>query len=177
MSHWRYVPFIIFVGLAVFLGRGLFLNPTALPSAKIGQPIPVFELPDLIHDQTIHSATLRGNVALINVFASWCPSCEDEHSFLMNLSKQGIVLYGLNYKDNAADARSWLQAHGNPYQWVASDTMGKVAMDFGVYGAPETYLINQQGVIQYRFVGELTPEVWAHEFLPRMAALNQKGVS
>ncbi len=170
--HWRLVPFFLFIVLAVLFWRGLKLDPHSLPSAKIGKPVPTFTL-DTIDGKKLTNTSLIGHVSLLNVWASWCMSCADEQVTLMNLANKGVAIYGLNYKDNTDDAKKWLNEWGNPYQLVGEDVDGKVAINIGVYGAPETFLIDKQGVIRYRHVGALTKSVWEKEFLHRMDLLEK----
>lgn len=172
--YWRFIPCALFGLLAFFFWRGLSLNPQDLPSVKLGQPLPLFELPALGQVNTrFTSQAMRGHVALLNVWASWCEACNQEQVFLLQLARQGVVIYGLNYKDSADDATHWLAEWGNPYKLIGADTRGQVAIDLGVYGAPETFLIDKAGVIQYRHAGILTSKVWQEAFVPRIAALEK----
>ena len=171
---WRMIPLVFFAVLVVFFWRGLSLDPQHLPSVTVGKPVPFFELPSVgDKTQTMTSTSLRGQVVLLNVWASWCAACTEEQVFLMELARQGVVIYGLNYKDSMKDATHWLAEWGNPYKMIGSDRSGQVAIDLGVYGAPETFLIDKSGFIKYRHAGILTPSVWAREFLPRIAALER----
>lgn len=166
----RYWPFILFIVFIAFLGRGLHLDPHRLPSTRIGQPLPVFELPSLSHQaHGLKNTDLRGKKSLLNVWASWCHVCEEEQVFLLQLAHAGVPIYGLSYKDDPQQARQWLNTWGNPYVAIGQDQSGQVAIDLGVYGTPETFLIDERGVIQYRHVGALTEAVWQNEFLPRMS--------
>lgn len=178
--YWRAIPFILFALLVVFFWRGLSLNPQNLPSVRLGQALPYFELPTLNAFTSTQDAgkkgvftpkIMQGKVVLLNVWASWCEACMQEQVFLLQLARQGVPIYGLNYKDNPDDARRWLSEWGNPYKMVGSDLRGQVAIDLGVYGAPETFLVDKAGVIQYRHAGILTAEVWKQVFLPRMEKL------
>lgn len=168
---WRLIPFVCFILVAIFLWKGLSLNPQHLPSVKLGKPLPLFQLNQFGNEQVLNSAQLRGQVILLNVWASWCASCADEHVFLMQLSREGIPIYGLNYKDNEDEAQNWLKEWGNPYKRIGSDTNGRVAIDLGVYGTPETFLIDKDGMIQYRHAGPLNDQVWKKEFLPKINQL------
>ena len=169
---WRVIPLIVFALLVVFFWRGLSLDPHHLPLAQLDKPLPQFQLPTLSGDQTTLTQTaLHGQVALLNVWASWCAACTDEQIFLMQLAREGVVIYGLNYKDNPQEAKQWLAEWGNPYKVVGEDVEGKVAIDLGVYGAPETFLVDKTGVIRYRHAGVLDAVVWQKEFLPRIKAL------
>lgn len=172
LTFWRIMPLLVFLLLAIFLWRGLALEPQKLPSVQIGQALPDFKLAELNSPQVSFTAKqLRGKISLLNVWASWCAACIDEQVFLMQLSKEGIPLFGLNYKDNSENAKQWLAEWGNPYQLIGEDSQGKVAIDLGVYGAPETFLIDQQGIIRFRHVGVLNEESWKRDFLPRIKQL------
>lgn len=172
---WGLLPLVIFVVLIIFLWRGLALDPQSLPSAQIGQTIPSFSLPSLNDkQQQFNSQQMHGHPALLNVWASWCEACAQEQVFLMHLARKGIVIYGLNYKDKRENARQWLAEWGNPYQLIGEDINGKVAIDLGVYGTPETFLLDTQGIIQYRHVGILDNTVWQAQFLPRIQKLKDK---
>lgn len=170
------LPFIVFIVLAVFLFKGLSLDPREVPSPLVGKPAPVFSLPQL-HAPAKQFSTLdmKGKVWLLNVWASWCVSCVQEHPVLLELSRQNIVpIYGLDYKDKSADALAWLDRGGNPYVLTASDTEGRVGIDYGVYGVPETYVIDKQGVIQYKQIGPVTPQNLREKILPLVAELEKK---
>lgn len=170
---WRLAPFVIFMGLLLFFYRGLSLDPQTLPSVEVGKPLPFFELPPLTGHVPLSSAHLKGRVSILNVWASWCPACTEEQAFLLTLKQQGVALYGLNYKDKARDAKAWLEEWGDPYQGIGQDITGRVAIDLGVYGAPETFLIDQQGIIRYRHVGVLNATLWDEVFVPRIKALEE----
>lgn len=163
---YRLLPLIAFIFLILLFMRGLFLEPQTIPSVKINQSIPQFELINLIDGKKLDQSVLKGRWTVLNVWASWCEACALEHPFLIELKNQGVNLVGLNYKDDAETAKSWLANYGNPYQIIFFDKLGKVAIDFGVYGSPETFLIDKQGVIRYRHVGILTNEEWQQSFLP-----------
>ncbi len=162
------VPLGVFVLLAVFLYIGLKLKPSEIPSPLLDKPAPVFSLPQLHEpDKTFAPAELRGHVWLFNVWASWCVSCRQEHPVLMQLARTGEVpIYGLNYKDAREDGVRWLQQFGNPYVASAYDHAGQVGIDYGVYGVPETYVIDREGVIRHKHIGPITPEVLTDEILP-----------
>ncbi len=167
--NWRLIPLLCFVPFAILLWRGLFLNPKDLPSSQINQPMPTFSLPSLLNPQSSFSSkNILHNMVLVNVWASWCPACTEEQLFLLQLAHDGAIIYGLNYKDKPDLAKQWLREWGNPYVDIGEDRAGSVALDFGVYGAPETFLIDKQGIIQYRYAGPLNQAVWQREFLPRM---------
>ena len=165
----RFVPLVLFILLAVFLWRGLSLDPRALPLARLNKPLPEFHVPVLAKaDDFFTPNAMRGRVVLLNVWASWCAACIDEQAFLLELSHRGVPIFGLGYKDEVKAASKWLSEWGNPYQIIGEDFDGKVAIDLGVYGAPETFLIDKAGIIRYRHAGPLTKLVWQKEFLPRM---------
>ena len=171
ISWWRLSPFLIFMALVLFFWRGLFLKPQILPSVQLGKVLPNFQLPMLDEEGIFSPQILQGQVSLLNVWASWCSSCADEQVFLMQLAREKIPIYGLNYKDETESAKRWLSEWGNPYQAIGEDKEGKVAIDLGVYGTPESFLIDKKGVIRYRHVGVLTQTVWQSEFLPRIKDL------
>jgi cytochrome c biogenesis protein CcmG/thiol:disulfide interchange protein DsbE len=171
----RYLlPLIVFAILLGFLAVGLGLNPREVPSPLVDKPAPAFSLPVLATPtQQLAAEDLRGKVWLLNVWASWCVSCRQEHPLLVELSKSGAVpLYGLNYKDKREDALDWLQKFGNPYTQSISDTEGLVGIDYGVYGVPETFVIDKQGVIRYKQIGPITPEALEKVILPLVRKLN-----
>lgn len=172
--HWRLMPFFLFIILAILFWRGLELDPHRLPSVKIGQPLPAFTL-NTLNDQLFTPAAMQGRASILNVWASWCMACADEQVVLMQLAKQGVPIYGLNYKDTPENAKAWLNEWGDPFIQVGEDVDGKVSMDIGVYGSPETFLIDKHGLIQYRHVGALTMPTWEKEFLPRLALLDKAG--
>jgi cytochrome c biogenesis protein CcmG/thiol:disulfide interchange protein DsbE len=168
-------PLAIFLLLVGFLAVGLKLNPREVPSPLVGKPAPAFELPVLQQpDKKFAPADMRGKVWLLNVWASWCESCRDEHPLLVNLSKQGVLpILGLNYKDKGADAERWLAQFGNPYQLSVVDADGRIGIDYGVYGVPETYLIDGEGVIRFKQIGAITPAILEQKILPLVAALKK----
>lgn len=169
----RLLPLLVFALLAVFLWRGLFLKPQELPSVQLGRQVPVLDLPVLGDaQQRFMTTTWQGRVALLNVWASWCEACIDEQVFLMQLAaNHTLPIYGLNYKDTPQKAQQWLAKWGNPYQLIGVDQTGKAAIDLGVYGTPETFLIDSHGIIRYRHVGALDERSWQQEFLPRIQQL------
>ena len=152
----RFAPLIVFGVLVALLAIGLTLNPREVPSPLIGKPAPAFELPRLLEDGVVSSDTLKGHVTLVNVWASWCFACRQEHQVVKYLSRQGLRFIGFNYKDKAGDARAWLARLGNPYEVIAADESGRVAIDWGVYGAPETFLVGPDGVIRHKVIGPLS---------------------
>ena len=152
----RFMPLIIFGAMVVLLAIGLTLNPRLVPSPLIDKPAPVFELPLLFKEGSFSNEDLLGQVTLVNVWASWCFACRQEHEVVKNLARSGVRVVGLNYKDESADAKNWLARLGNPYQVIAVDYDGRIAIDWGVYGAPETFLIDKQGIIRHKVIGPLS---------------------
>jgi cytochrome c biogenesis protein CcmG/thiol:disulfide interchange protein DsbE len=155
-----FLPLFLFALLALTLFRGLSLDPTEIPSALIDRPLPAFSLPTLGGDAMLSPADVTGSVALLNVWATWCVSCRVEHPYLQQLAEQGVTIYGLNYKDEDADALRWLEELGDPYRLTIADREGTLGLDLGVYGAPETYLLDAAGVVRYRHVGVIDEDVW-----------------
>jgi len=148
-----------------------------IPSALLGKAAPAFTLPNLTDPaQTVRSSDLKGHWYLFNVWGTWCFECRAEHETLLEVRRAGVVpLIGLDWKDDDGEARTWLQQLGNPYQAVAVDHLGRTAIDWGVYGAPETFLVSPQGVVVYKLVGPLTHEVWTREILPRVSRQSAAG--
>jgi cytochrome c biogenesis protein CcmG, thiol:disulfide interchange protein DsbE len=169
----RILPIAIFVVLLAILGYGLTRNPSLVSSPLIGKPVPDFSLP-LLHEQdsTIGNYDLRGSPYLLNVWASWCAACRVEHPLLMQVAEQRMLpVYGVNYRDTREDALAWLERHGNPYEAVIFDQRGEFGLDLGVYGAPETFLVDRNNVIVYKHIGPITEQVWADEFHSRIVEL------
>ncbi|MGE7992020.1 DsbE family thiol:disulfide interchange protein [Pseudomonas sp. NPDC089554] len=168
MKRWIMVlPLAVFLLMALFLYKGLFLKPDELPSAMIGKPFPAFSLPEVQEGgRTLTQADLLGRPALVNVWGTWCPACKVEHPFLNQLAQQGVVIHGINYKDDNAAALKWLAEFHNPYQLGIRDEQGTLGLDLGVYGAPETFLIDAQGVIRYKHVGIVDATVWREQLAP-----------
>ncbi|MGH8211850.1 MAG: DsbE family thiol:disulfide interchange protein [Rhodanobacteraceae bacterium] len=168
----RLIPLGVFVLLVALFGIGIVWNEhhdaSYVPSPLIGRAAPAFDLPLLEQPgKRVRKADLLGKPYLINVFASWCFACGEEHPVLMtHAGKFGVQLIGYDYTDRAADAKAWLAQHGNPYKMILADVSGATAIDFGVYGAPETFLVDATGVIRYKHIGPLTPEVIAQELEP-----------
>lgn len=170
----RYLlPLVIFLVLAGFLAVGLNRDPHEVPSPLVNKPAPAFKLPRLdAPEQMMSTQDLRGQVWLLNVWASWCVACRQEHPLLVELAKTGTVkVYGLNYKDKREDALGLLRKSGNPYLTSLSDTEGLVGIDYGVYGVPETFVIDKQGVIRHKQIGPITPESLRDTLLPLVAQL------
>ncbi len=171
-----FVPLVIFLVLAVLFWRGLSLDPTDMPSALLDKPLPEFELPQLAEaGQTIEKADLIGKPMLLNVWATWCVACRAEHPFLLQLAEMGIPIYGVNYKDENAAARQWLQDLGNPYAANIVDAEGSLGMDLGVFGAPETYVLDANGVIRYKHIGVVNEKVWTENIAPVLFAEKNPG--
>jgi cytochrome c biogenesis protein CcmG/thiol:disulfide interchange protein DsbE len=170
------LPLGIFIVLVVFLGIGLNRNPREVPSPLIDKPAPAFQVPRLHEaDKTISQKDMLGKVWLFNVWASWCVSCRQEHPVLVELSKKNVVpIVGLNYKDSREDGLKWLQDWGNPYVLSAFDQDGRVGIDYGVYGVPETFVVDKRGTIRYKFIGPLTQEAVDKKLLPMVQELNAK---
>jgi cytochrome c biogenesis protein CcmG/thiol:disulfide interchange protein DsbE len=163
-----------FVALVLLLFAGLYLNPREVPSPLVGKPAPAFELPRLKGDQRFSPAEMRGKVWLLNVWASWCVTCREEHPVLVDFARtKRAPLIGLNYKDRRDDALQWLDRFGDPYQFSAVDADGRIGIDYGVYGVPETYVIDRAGVIRYKQIGPVTPEVLQAKILPLLAELER----
>ena len=168
------IPLLVFAGLAGFLFKGLDLEPREVPSPLIDKPAPEFALTQLDKpEQTIRRADMLGKVWMLNVWASWCEACRDEHPYLVEFAKlKALPIYGLDYKDQREPAQQWLAERGNPYDASLFDANGRVGIDFGVYGVPETFIIDKQGVIRFKKIGALTPEVLSDKVLPLLRKLN-----
>lgn len=167
------LPLVLFGVLVAFLAIGLTLKPREVPSPLIDKPLPAFELPRLAAPaQTFRPEELRGKVWLLNVWASWCVACRVEHPVLIDLARSGTVLmYGLNYKDQRDNAIEWLARHGNPYLESISDAEGLVGINLGVYGVPETFVIDGSGIIRYKHIGPVTEQALQETILPLMRKL------
>ncbi|MBZ4200948.1 MAG: DsbE family thiol:disulfide interchange protein [Methylotenera sp.] len=167
------IPFAIFIIMVGFLFKGLFLNPREVPSPLVGKPAPAFSLPRLDQaEKTFAPKDMLGQVWLFNVWASWCGACRDEHPILVALAKSGLVpVVGMDYKDTPLDAKQWLDERGNPYLLSAVDADGRVGIDYGVYGVPETYVIDKAGVIAYKQIGPVTVEALRNDILPLVKRL------
>lgn len=177
---WKFViPVAAFVALVVLFAFGL--NPNrdihALPSPLIGKAAPKLDLMDVMDpSRRVDTAALKGQVYVLNVWGTWCIACREEHEELLAIAQQHVVpLIGLDYMDQRDKAQQWLTQLGNPYESVGFDTDGRTAIDWGVYGAPETFLVDGRGRVIYKFISPMTPEVWQNEFLPRIAAARRSG--
>ena len=173
----RYLwPVAIFAIVGVFLGVGLGLNPRSIPSPLLGKPVPPFQLA-AVKGRTLGltSSDLRGDVSFVNVFASWCVACRDEHPLWMALSRQAIApIHGLNYKDKPDDAARWLGELGDPYRRTGADLDGRVGIDWGVYGVPETYVLDKKGVIRHKVIGPISPRILEEQLLPLVRRLQSE---
>lgn len=156
----------MFVVLALFLMRGLQLDPREMPSALIDKPLPEFQLGQLGTDKVVQRGDVIGNVTLFNVWATWCVSCRMEHPYLQKLADEGVPIVGINYKDESISAIKWLRDLGNPYRINIEDIEGTLGLDMGVFGAPETYLVDAQGIIRYRHVGVINERIWSGLLFP-----------
>ena len=173
------IPLGLFLVLVVFLAIGLSRDPHEIPSALVNKPAPTFRLPQLKEPtKTFSAEDMKGKVWLLNVWASWCIACREEHEYLGGYAKSGVApIIGLNYKDRPEDALAWLGELGDPYQLSAVDLDGRVGIDYGVYGAPETYVIDKSGTIRHKHVGPVMPDVWSQEILPLVQNLNREGTT
>ncbi|MDR2711032.1 MAG: DsbE family thiol:disulfide interchange protein [Burkholderiales bacterium] len=169
------IPLLVFFVLAGFFIVGLNRNPREIPSPLIGKAAPAFALPDLnAPEKIVEIKDFKGQVWLLNVWASWCVSCREEHPLLVEFAKtHDVTIVGLNYKDKAADGKAWLRQFGNPYVVSVMDADGRVGIDYGVYGVPETFLIDRQGVIQYKQIGAITDQALSEIILPKIKELKR----
>ncbi|MEM7026242.1 MAG: DsbE family thiol:disulfide interchange protein [Pseudomonadota bacterium] len=167
------IPILVFGAIGVGLAVGLTRDPGTLPSALIDQPVPTFELPALEGDEGFSNADLSGQVSLVNVFASWCVPCRVEHPLLMRLAESGVPIYGINYKDPPDQAKAWLEELGDPFKKIGTDRNGRVGIEWGVYGVPETFVVDAEGRIRYRHVGPIQPRDLDNVLLPKLAELAQ----
>jgi len=183
------LPLLLFLGISVFLFKGLGKDPSLLPSALLNQPVPVFVTDELVTDPagtatsttendaasnapSFDSASLEGNVWVLNIWASWCVACVTEHPLVKTLAQQaGVPVIGLNYKDTDAEAREWLARFGNPYTTIAADRNGRIGIEFGVYGVPETYIVDQHGTIRYKHTGPIDEEALQKILIPKIKEL------
>ena len=169
------IPLAVFLVIAIFLAIGLTMDPRKVPSPLIGKPVPEFRLlPVQGRTEGLATADLKRQVSLVNVFASWCVACRQEHPFLMRLARDKVIpINGLNYKDQPEEAAAWLDALGDPYSRTGADIDGRVGIDWGVYGVPETFLIDRNGRIAYKQIGPITPEVWKETIEPLIRTLGK----
>ncbi len=169
----RWLPLVLFLALVGFFAKGLFLNPREVPSPFIGRQAPAFTLPLVGNANASFSpAEMKGKVWLLNVWAPWCVSCRQEHGFLMQLTQAGTIpIVGLNWKDKDREAEQLLARMGNPYVAVPEDIDGRVSIDYGVTGSPETYMIDKQGIVRLKHIGPINPDVWKNKFEPKLKEL------
>ncbi len=167
----RWLPLILFAALGVLFYAGIELNrerdPNAIPSPLVGKPMPAFSLP-LLHEpsRTVEPKDLLGQPFLLNVWASWCPECRVEHPLVEQLARNGVKVIGFNYKDDPEDANRWLRQFGDPYALILADETGRVAIDYGIYAAPETFLVDAQGIVRHKVIGALTADIVQRDLLP-----------
>ena len=166
------IPIVVFLLLVVIFSFGLFNDPRELPSPFLGEPAPAFEVESLTEPgRIVGSADYAGKMALVNVWATWCGGCRQEHPFLMQLARtNAIQIYGINWRDNRDEALGWLKQLGDPYEFSAFDADGRVGIDWGVYGAPETFLISPEGIVLHKHLGPLTAAIWQEDFVPLIEA-------
>lgn len=174
--HRFVTPLGIFLLLVVLLGVGLTLNPRQVPSPLVDKPVPAFELATVLDpEQRFSQEDLRGRVSLLNVWATWCVPCRDEHPVLVGIAGRGdAVIYGLNYKDKREEARAWLEALGDPYEKSGYDPTGRAGIDLGVYGVPETFIIDADGTIVYKHIGPFDDKIWREQLLPLVKKAEEK---
>lgn len=171
-----FLPLIIFLLLSLLLYIGLFRdNKGELPLVLQNKPVPEFDLPKVKEPgQRVNAEDFKGQVALLNVWATWCPACRVEHAYLVNLAEKGVPIFGINYKDDQVEAQIWLDRLQDPYQFSVNDKTGTLGIDLGVTGAPETYLIDANGIIRYRHIGIVDDEVWINDLEPRFKQLRKE---
>ena len=169
------LPLSVFVGITILLAIGLTMDPKEVPSPLIDKPVPEFGLPPVQGRRLgLESSDLKGEVSLVNVFASWCVACRQEHPLLMELSRRNLVpIHGLNYKDKPDEAAGWLDALGDPYTHTGADLDGRVGIDWGVYGVPETFVIDKNGNIAYKHIGPISEQDWETKIRPLVEKLQQ----
>jgi len=173
-----YLPLLYFLLLVFLIWMNLGKDPSQLPSALVNKPVPHFNLPSLHDPQNrLTEQELKGQVSLLHVFASWCGACAHEQDFLVHITKaHKLNIIGLNYKDSVLEAKAWLKKYGDPFTFTVIDDTGKLAIDLGVYGTPETFVIDKQGIIRHRHVGPLGPSAWKDEIYPLMMVLNNETI-
>jgi len=170
------IPLVIFLGVSIFLWKGLSHDPHQMVSPLLNKPLPAFNAENLLkpHDK-VSGEDFKGHVSLINVFATWCVSCQVEHPVLVDISSSHQVkIYGLNYKDDRVKVIAWLQERGNPYTKVIFDPTGEVGINWGVYGTPETFVVDAKGIVRDKLVGAISPEKWRDYLLPEIKKLEQE---
>ncbi len=170
-----FLPLILFMVLGFFLYKGLYLNPQAMPSALEGRPVPEFKLLTVLDtNKVVTKADLVGEVYLLNVWGTWCGGCKVEHPFLLDIAKSGLPIYGINFKDELPAAQQWLKDYKDPYRFTAYDVNGKLALDLGVYGAPETFVVDHNGVIRLRYAGILDAMAWKVKIKPLIDLIKEE---
>ena len=169
-------PLIVFLLIVLVLWRGLHLHPSQIPSPLINQPAPQFSLPTLFDSKKMATnQDFLGHVTLVNVWATWCVACAEEHNGLLQLAQlEHVYFFGLNYKDDPSAAKKWLKQYGNPYQIVAVDQAGTTAIDWGVYGTPETFVLDKKGIIRYKLIGPIDKEAWEQHLKPLITQLGKE---
>lgn len=168
------LPLAAFLAIAAFLGVGLFLDPRSVPSPLIGKPAPDFSAPRLYApEKMLSKQDLLGRVAVVNVFASWCVACREEHPYVAALAET-VPVFGINYKDTREDAQAWLAKYGNAYRAIAYDPEGRLGLDWGVYGVPETFILDRQGIIRHKHIGAIDAEALGEELLPLIETLRRE---
>ncbi len=166
------LPLVLFAGLILAFWVGLHRDPSAIPSQLIDRPVPEFSLPPVrAGDQGLATADLKGRPALLNVFASWCVPCRLEHPVLMRLEAEGVTIHGIDWKETPQEGAAWLDEHGDPYNRAGNDEPGRIGIDLGITGVPETFVVDRHGRVRYKLVGPLTPEDWERKIGPLMAKL------
>ncbi len=170
----RYLlPVLLLAGLAVLFAVGLRNDPREVPSPLIGKPAPAFDLARIGSEQRLRLADLKGRPVLVNFWASWCAGCQVEHPMLMRLAREGVEIIGIDYKDTDADGLNWLARHGNPFRTLAADPLGQVGLDWGVYGVPETFVLDAEGTIVFKQIGPLTETAWREQIQPLMRGVGR----
>ncbi len=172
----RFIPLVLVIILGIVLYRGLSLNPQDMPSALIGKPMPDFQLTTLLDEnKQVTKADLKGDIVILNVWGTWCPTCKYEHPYLIDIAKdKRVSVYGINYKDDREMGKKWIARLGNPYRFSIFDDAGTLGLDLGVYGAPETFVIDHHGIIRKRFAGALDNSVWQREFIPLITQIERE---
>lgn len=168
------IPLLLFIVVVGFLAKGLFLDPHEVPSPLVGKPAPLFTAPILEEPgRDFSNKGLLGKVWMLNMWASWCAACKEEHPLLIEMKEHGLPLYGMAYKDTDAEALAVLKEMGNPYVFTVTDANGKIGIDYGVYGVPETYIIDKKGIIRYKQIGPITPDSLRNKILPLLKELEK----
>lgn len=174
---WRLLPLFIFLLISVFLYKGLYLNPREIPSVLIDKEAPRLALPILDSATRFNLKSMKGRVWLLNVWATWCLACKEEHPVMMDIANERVAIIGMDYKDETNKASNWLRQYGSPYETVILDTTGEAGMDWGVYGAPETFVIDKKGRIRYKHLGIVTHDTWLKHLKPIYLALQTERVT